>query len=79
MSNYYSPYGIRLLFARVLYPSYYFDLYELIIQNKVKESEILTITSNSSKYEVYLKNIFYYLSKFYNIPEIEWLRKVNEN
>ena len=24
-------------------------------------------------YEKYIKNIYYYLKKYYNIPEIEWI------
>lgn len=74
-SNYMSIYGIRILFARIIYPSFYFDLYEEIIQNIKKESEILNITNKINEYEEYIKNIFYYLKRFYNIPEIEWLKK----
>jgi len=73
--NYFSEYGIRLLFARILYPSFYFDLYEEIIINKRKESDILNISNQIIEYELYLKNIFYYLKNIYNIPEIEWLTK----
>ena len=74
-NNYFSLYGIRLLFARILYPSFYFDLYDEIILNINKESEILNITNRINEYEEYLKNIFYYLRKFYNIPEVEWLTR----
>jgi len=74
-NNYYSVYGIRILFGRILYPSFYFDIYEEIIQNKTKESEILHITNKINEYEQYLKNIFYYLRRFYKIPEIEWITK----
>lgn len=71
----FSEYGIRLLFSRILYPSFYFDTYEEIIINAKKESDILNITNQINEYEIYLKNIFYYLKNFYNIPEIEWLTK----
>lgn len=74
-NNYYSRYGIRLLFSRILYPSYYFDTYEKIIQGKIKESEILNITTQIEEYENYLKNIYLYLKNFYNIPPVEWLIK----
>jgi len=73
--NYFSEYGIRLLFARILYPSFYFDLYEEIIINKRKESDILNISNQIIEYELYLKNIFYYLKNIYKIPEIEWITK----
>ena len=74
-NNYYSNYGIRLLFARLLYPSIYIELYEEIIQNKKQEIEILNITNRINEYENYLNNLFIYLKSFYNIPEIEWLKK----
>lgn len=74
-NNYFSIYGIRVLFARILYPSFYFDTYEEIILDKRKESDILYITSNIDKYEEYIKNIYFYLRNFYDIPEIEWLTK----
>ena len=71
--NYYSFYGIRLLFGRVVYPSFYFDLYDNVILGNVKESEVLNITSRTVEYEAYLIEIYYYLRKFYNIPMIDWL------
>lgn len=74
-NHYFSFYGIRVLFARILYPSFYFDMYEEIILNLRKESEILNITSRINDYEEYLRNIFFYLRRFYNIPEIEWLTR----
>lgn len=73
--NFMSYYGMRLLFARVLYPSYYFELYEQIIQGNKSEEEILNITSKTNEYEEYLNTIFNYLNNYYNLPEIEWLKK----
>ena len=74
-NHYFSLYGIRILFARILYPSFYFDMYEEIILEKRNESDVLDITNKITEYEEYLKYIFIYLKKFYNIPEIDWLIK----
>jgi len=74
-NNYFSLYGIRLLFARVIYPNFYFDVYDEIILGIVNESEILNITNRTEEYEEYLRRIYFYLRKFYNIPEIEWLTR----
>ena len=74
-NEYFSLYGIRLLFARILYPSFYFDTYEEIILNKKNESIILEISNKIKEYEIYLKNIYLYLKRFYDIPEKEWLIK----
>lgn len=73
--NYYSVYGIRVLFSRILYPSFYFDLYDQIIIGKKEEKELNIILSRINEYEYYLYNIYTYLSKFYNIPEINYIKK----
>ena len=73
--NYFSFYGISLILARVMYPSFYFDLYDQIINEKVNEAEILKITSRTSEYEDYLKDVFNYFKKFYQIKEINWIEK----
>ena len=73
--NYFSFYGINLLIARILYPSFYFDLYDEIINNQTSESSILSITSRIDDYEIYLNDILEYLKKYYNIKEINWLKK----
>ena len=47
-----------LLIARILYPSFYFDKYDDIVNNKENESSILKITSRINEYEKYLNDIF---------------------
>lgn len=73
--NYFSFYGIHLLIARVLYPSFYFELYDQVLNNQVNEAESLKITSRISEYEIYLQDIFSYFHKYYNIKDINWLKK----
>lgn len=77
--NYYSEYGIRVLFSRILYPSFYFDLYDQIITGKKEEKELNKIISRVNEYELYIYNIYLYLSKFYNIPEIDYIKKQGTN
>lgn len=77
--NIYSIYGIRVLFSRILYPSFYFDIYDDIISGKKEEKEINKITNRISEYEYFLYNIYLYLKKFYNIPEISWIKKQGFN
>ena len=74
-NNYYSRYGIRLLFGRVLYPSFYLDMYDQVITNTLNEDKVLEIINRINDYEDYLKNIFIFLNKIYKIPEVEWLMK----
>lgn len=73
--NYFSFYGINLLVARILYPSFYFDKYDEIVNEKIQESSILKITSRTDEYEKYLQDIFSYLKRYYNIKDIEWIMK----
>lgn len=73
--NYFSQYGINLLISRILYPSFYFEQYDKIINNEENESSILRITSRIGEYEKYLQDIFNYFHKYYNIKEINWLKK----
>jgi len=73
--NYFSFYGIHLIIARILYPSFYFELYDDVINNRINESAVLKITSRISEYEKYLQDIFQYFHKYYNIQDIPWLKK----
>lgn len=77
--NKYSEYGIRVLFSRILYPSFYFELYDQIINGKKDEKELNKIIGKINEYEYYLYKVYIYLKKFYNIPEINWLKKQGLN
>lgn len=73
--NHYSFYGMRILFARIMYPSFYFKLYDEILSKKKEEKELNSIIKRIDEYELYLSNIYFYLRKYYDIPMIEWLKK----
>lgn len=77
--NYFSVYGIRVLFSRIMYPSFYFYLYDDIITEKKEEKELSTIINRINEYEHFLYNIYLYLNKFYNIPEIAYIKKQGTN
>ena len=66
--------GIVLLISRLLFPSYYFDLEENIIEGKTKEEEINVIVK---KHYNVLNLIKYIFKKYwdYNIPYINWIKK----
>lgn len=63
-----------LFLSRMLFPSYYFDLYEKIIAGDVLEEEIKKITKRVDDYELFLRKI-YFLLKDEKFPFIDWLNK----
>lgn len=67
-----SQYGI--FFARLFFPTYYFDCYEEVISGRGAEKELLKIINKNSKYLEFLKELYAYLKKIVNLPEIEWLK-----
>lgn len=65
-----------LLYTRMLFPSYYFDIYDRIINDKCEEKEILKITSRYEEYEELLYEIYLIIRrKINNIIGIEWINK----
>lgn len=68
-------YEILLFFIRMFYPSFYFDKYEYIINNEEDDYQLKNIIELSYKYEKLLKEIYFYLSKYINMPDIEWIKK----
>ena len=72
--HYFSFYGIQLLIARILWPSFYFDVYDEILNGRANESVVLKITSRIGEYEKYLGDVFRYFKKYYPIMEIGWLK-----
>lgn len=64
---------LELLFVRILYPSYYFDICEQIIDKKKKEAELLYIINNIDYIEQNIKIIYKYLKNMTKLPDVEWL------
>ena len=69
----YSTYQYCLLIARLLFPSYYFDIYEKIINESIKEKEIIKALTRTNEYEKYLKYIYDFINKKKPILKIDWL------
>ena len=68
-----SRYGFHLLFGRLLFNSYFFDKYDLIVNNIIKEEEILFIIKKIDEYEIYLKEIYLIINKLVGIKSIDFL------
>ena len=65
--------GYYLLYGRLFFPSYYFDVYERIINNRGSEEELKPIILRINEYEQYVKNIYQIINHFQEIKKIEWI------
>ncbi len=68
-----SAFGYQLFYARLLYPSYYFDIYERIIEEELDEQELIPIISKIDDYEKFLKDVYHKICNYVLIEPIEWL------
>ena len=64
-----------LFLARMIYPTYYFDLFEDVISEKVDDKQIKKITDLSGDYEILLKYLYNYYKSIFKIQPIEWLER----
>lgn len=71
----YSTFSLRLLYARLLYPSYYFDIYESYKNHVSKEKEMKEIISLTEEYEEFLFDMYMLIKKITPIPEIRWIMR----
>ena len=72
-SKHYSLNDIKLLYGRLLFPTYYFDLFESVLNKEREEKELNNIINLSKHYELFLKELYYVLKSKYNIEPIEWI------
>lgn len=73
----FNEYEYNLLYSRLLFPSYYFDIYDEVINNNLPEEKIIDIIKKNASYEDFLYKMYIYITKEKNIflEPIEWLRK----
>ena len=66
-----------IFLARMLFPTYYFDLYEKIINNEIKEENIKKIIARVNEYEQILSKIYIHFKNGNNL-QIDWLDNINQ-
>lgn len=64
-----------LFFIRMIFPTYYFDLFEDILLNGKEEKLLLKIIEKVDSYEELLRKLYLYLKENISLPDIEWLMK----
>ena len=70
-----SPFGYRLLYGRLLFPSFYFDLYDQIINGYEKEERLFGMIGRIGEYERFLYDIYNILKKYTPLPPVTWIQK----
>lgn len=70
-----SNYSYHMLFARLLYPSYYFDLYEDIMNNDTKQENLMKIINKVNEYEEFLYRAYLEISNYVKLEKIDWIIK----
>ncbi len=74
-TNQFSIFSLSLLYARLLYPTYYFDIYEQIMNKEESEEKLIPIIEKIPEYEKFLQEAYYEINKYAPIERIEWLLK----
>lgn len=65
---------VQLLISRLLYPSFYFEMYEDILIDNKEEKILLNIISRLDEYERYLNGVIAFLGQYYAVEGIDWLK-----
>lgn len=73
ITKYRDYYNFELVVARLLYPNYYFDMFDRIIIKGDKENILYKVINRSREYEEYIRNIITCVSRFFDIKKIDWL------
>lgn len=63
---------VILFIARMIYPSYYYDLFDDIINSSISEDKINDILDKTILYEDIIKSIYFYARKKYMLPKVDW-------
>lgn len=73
----YNRYDYIFLIARLLFPTYYFDMLDSIISNNLDNITISVIVNKTDSYLFFIKKIMLYIvyQKGISIPFIEWIIK----
>ena len=69
----FNDYEYQLFFVRMLYPTFYFDRYEKIMNDNLNDEMIKPIIKKTLQYEQYIKKLYNYIKTVSSLPIIEWL------
>ena len=58
----------------MLYPSFYFDVFEDVMNSKIDDKELIKVIDLKCIYQKIIKKIYYFISNITDIPKIEWIK-----
>lgn len=70
---------IKLLYARLLYPTYYFDFFEKVINDDANEERFNRVIELSSNYEEFLKEFYNWIKLKYPLQPVDWIVNLDKN
>lgn len=68
-----SLYEYQMLYARLLYPTYYFDIYDNVINKDENEESLVNVIKRCDEYEEFLKKAYLEITKYARIEKVDWL------
>lgn len=71
--EYLNIYELEMFYARLLYPTYYFDIYDNIMNKDGNEEVLVDIIKKTKDYELFLKEAYLEVSKYAKIDKIDWI------
>ena len=69
----FSDYSYNMFFARLLFPTYYFDIYEKTLQNIIEQESNIEVLKYKSDYETFLRFAYNEINKYSSLEKIEWI------
>ena len=66
-------FSLSVFFARLIYPSYYFDLFEKVILNDESSDILINILNKQEDYNKFLNFVYKEILKYTPIKKIPWL------
>lgn len=70
-----NPLEYNLLYARLIYPSYYFDDLKKVLEENADDEILLKYISQVDAYEIFLKEVYELIKKKSSMLKIDWLLK----
>ncbi len=72
--HHFSKYGLRLLYARILFPSFFFDYIDEMILNSY-DTDLLYLEARIIEFEKFISQISVFFKEKYDIPVVTWCSK----